>query len=291
MRSRDRISLTHLAPYFFILIWSSGFIFTKLGLFYAAPFSFLLARYTLVSLVMLCVCILWRAPWPKSLKLTGHIAVSGLLLHGLYLGGVFAAIHSGLPAGITAVIVGLQPILTSYFAILLLGETVKSRQWLGLALGFAGVILTLYDKLHSDWQGAEGTLYALLALCAISLAAPYQKRFCADMDLRSGAVVQYAVSGMLTLPLAWRLEGFAIEWTFEFALVLAYLCLVLSIGAVSLLFWLIRQHAAAKIGSLFYLVPPLTVCFAYLIFHETLGTISLMGMAMAAFGVFLVMRS
>mgnify|MGYP001194544407 CR=1 FL=1 len=279
-----------LAPALFVLLWATGFIGAKAGLPYAEPFTFVAVRYAVVVALMLPLSLVAGAPWPGSWREVGHIAVSGLLLHAVYIAGVFAAIAAGLPAGITALIVGLQPVLTATVVGPVLGEHVGMRQWLGLLLGLVGVTLVLADKL--DFAGATlaGVALATAALFGITFGTIYQKRFCAGADLRTGAVIQFAAAGLACLAVAVPTETMRIVWSVEFIAALAWLAIVLSIGTVSLLYLLLRRGAAAKTASLFYLVPPVTALFAWLLFGETLGPTSLVGMVVAAIGVALVQK-
>lgn len=276
-------------PGVFVVLWSTGFIGAKLGLPYAEPFTFLSLRFAAVIVFLLLVCVLTRAPWPKLAALWGHLAISGLLVHGLYLGGVFAAIKTGLPSGVTALVVGLQPLLTALVAGPVLGERVSTRQWSGLALGLAGVALVLSGRLTGlggmSWSGLG---FAAIALAGITAGTLYQKRFCTGMDLRSGAVIQYAAAAVLIVPAAMLLETLRVQWSGSFVFALAWLVLVLSVGAISLLMTLIRLGEAARVASLFYLVPPVTAVMAWGLFDERLGPLGLVGMALAAAGVALV---
>lgn len=277
-------------PAIFVVLWATGFIASKAGLPFAEPMTFLLARFSMVAAAMLAVAIVARAPWPASWGEAGHIAVVGLLMHGCYLGGVFAAIFHGMPSGLTALIVGLQPILTATIVGPLLGDRVSKRQWLGLVLGLVGVGLVLWHKLAIDSTGLVALGFAALALVGITIGTLYQKRFCAFVDLRTGGVIQYAAAALAVSFFAWHFETMHIEWTPQFIAALAWLSLPLSLGAVSLLYVLIRRGAAAKVASLFYLVPPVTALMAWLLFNETLGPLALAGMAVTAVGVALVQR-
>jgi drug/metabolite transporter (DMT)-like permease len=278
-----------LAPALFVLLWSSGFIGAKLGLPYAEPLTFLLLRFVLVVAVMLPVAAATGAPWPRSGAEAGHIAAAGLLVQAGYLSGVFGAIHQGVPAGIVALIAGLQPVLTALAAAPLLGERVSARQWTGLLLGIAGVAMVLSDKMTFEAPRWSGIALALLALASITLGTLYQKRFCPRLDLRSGSVIQFTASGLLLFPLALASESMRVEWTGEFVFALAWLTLVLSCGAISLLFVMIRHGEAARVSSLFYLTPPTTALIAFFIFNERLSFIALGGIAVAVTGVALVM--
>jgi drug/metabolite transporter (DMT)-like permease len=277
-------------PGTFVVLWSSGYVFGKLGLPYAGPATFLFLRFCIVVALMLPVALATRSAWPRSWREAGRIVVAGLLVQAAYLGCVFAAIHFGVPAGLAALIVGIQPLLTAALVGPLLGERVTARQWVGFVLGLIGVALVVEHKL--SFAGAEliGFVFCLVALGAITLGTIYQKKYGGGMDLRSGSVIQFAASAVVMAPVALAFEDMRVEWTGEFILALGWLCVVLSIGAISLLFLLIRQGAAGKVASLFYLVPPVTALMAWLIFGETLGLFGILGMAVAAVGVALVNR-
>ena len=282
--------LTAAMPLLFVVLWSTGFIGGKLGLPYAEPLTFLSIRYALVLALMLPLVWLSRAPWPADRRQTLHIGMSGLLVHGLYLGGVFTAIGAGLPAGITALVVGMQPLLTALGAGWLLGERVVGRQWIGLALGFGGVALVVIGQ-----SGAAGfdaplgamLIPALLALAGITAGTLYQKRFCPSFDLRTGAVIQFIPTLIVTALAAWATESMVVEWSGEFVFALGWLVVVLSLGAISLLNLLIRSGGAVNVASLFYLTPPTTAVMAWLLFDERLAPLALAGMVVAVAGVWL----
>jgi len=276
-------------PALFVFLWATGFIGGKLGLPYAEPFTFLALRFAIVVVLLLALSFATRAPWPSDLRLYGHVAVSGLLVHAAYLGGVFSALAAGLSTGLSALIVGFQPVLTALIALFFLGERVNARQWLGLALGFAGLVMVVWNKLAGG--NLAGITPSVVALFGITLGTLYQKRYCASMDLRTGSVVQFAASLVVFATLALVFETRVVEWTPSFAFALGWLVLVLSLGAISLLLVLIRRGAAAKVASLFYLVPPVTAVLGYLIFGERLGGAELVGMAITVVGVYLVIRS
>jgi len=278
--------LTRLLPFVFVVLWSTGFIGARLGLPHIQPLTFLEIRYVVVLLCMLAIALVSRAPWPKSLREWVHIGIAGLLLHGLYLGGVFVAISLGLPAGVASLVVGLQPLLTAVGAGFWLGARVSSRQWLGLLLGLVGVALVLSNKLGLEF-GAAALVPALVALVAITAGTLYQKKFCPAFDWRTGAVAQFLPTTVLTGALALAFEHAPIDWTGELIFAMGWLVLVLSIGAVSLLNWLIRRSDAVNVASLFYLVPPSTALFAWALFGNTLSGVALLGMALTVWGVYL----
>ena len=282
-------SFSRLFPLLFVFLWSTGFIGAKYGLPYAGPLTFLLLRYSALLLLMSLLALVCRARWPTDRWEWLHLGVAGLLIHALYLGGVFVAIGQGLPAGVVSLLVGLQPLLTAVFAGAIVGERVTGRQWLGLCLGLTGALLVLSVRIEGGF-GWAGVVPALLALLGITFGTLYQKRFCPHFDWRSGAAIQFGAAWLVTLPLAWLIEDFRVLWTGEFVFALSWLVLVLSVGAIGLLNHLIRSGSAVNVASLFYLVPPTTVVIAWLLFGETLAPIQLLGLMVAVVGVALVRR-
>lgn len=287
-----RLKLVAWAPAVFVLLWSTGFIGAKFGLPYAEPFTLLLIRFALATLVLCGLALALRAPWPRSPSQIAHVVVAGLMLHAVYIGGVFEAIRLGMPAGITSLVVGLQPIITAVLAQLLLSERVSSRQWLGLLLGFAGVGLVVGEKLLSGDAAhpisAAGMACASVALLGTTGGTLYQRRFCANVSLTSGSAIQYIATSAVMLIAASSFETMQVRWSWTLVATILWLVLALSLGAILLLFWLIRQNAAAQVASLFYLVPPITAVEAFLLFNERLGLLALAGMALAVLGVALV---
>jgi len=292
----DRVSqdqkemLVALTPLLFVLLWSTGFLGAKFGLPHAEPLTFLLIRFALVCAILLPVAMLTGARWPQTRGAVLHIAIAGLLIHATYLGGVFIAIHRGLPAGTAALITGLQPLLTGLIAAPYLGERISRRQWLGLLLGFGGVFMVVADKASLAEANLGNVLPAFVAVLGITIGTLYQKRHGGSMDVRTGSIIQFAASGLVMALLAPLFETMQVAWTGEFLFALGWLTLVLSLGALSLLLLMIRHGAASRVASFFYLVPATTALFAYLLFGETLGPISLAGMVVTALGVALANR-
>jgi drug/metabolite transporter (DMT)-like permease len=279
-------------PLLFVLIWSTGFIVAKFGLPHAPALTFLLLRYAGVLLVLVPLLFVMRAPWPRAQA--PHIAVAGVLVQAGYLSGVWCAIKLGMPAGLSALIVGLQPLLTG-FAAPLVGEPLRPRQWIGLVLGLLGVALVVMEKLTPTGSSALTVALCVLALCSITAGTMYQKRFCPRFDLRSGAVIQFSASALVTLPFAIWLEDLTpalgeVEWTVEFVLALAWSSFALSIGAMFLLYALIRKNAATHVSSLMYLTPPVTALMAWLLFGESFGIAGVAGMLLAVTGVAFVVK-
>jgi drug/metabolite transporter (DMT)-like permease len=278
------------APALFVFLWSTGFIGSRLGAPFAEPLTFLSWRYVAAVALLAAAAVATRASWPASPRLAGHAAVAGLLVQGAYLSGVFCSVARGMPLATVSLIVGLQPILTAMAAGPMLGERLTSRQWLGIALGFGGVVLVVSGK----WSGASADpiAYAWLvfALLGITGGTLYQKRFCGAVPMLTGGLIQYAAAGALTLAAAFATETMAVQWTAQFAFALGWLVLVLSFGAIGLLFTMIRHGEASRVSSLFFLTPPVTAIMAFALFGETLPAVALAGLAVSAAGVALVTR-
>jgi drug/metabolite transporter (DMT)-like permease len=277
-----------LVPVFFVLLWSTGFISAKYGLPSAGPMTFLALRMALASALLLLLALFTRAPWPPNGRAALHIVVAGLLVHAGYLGGVFSAISHGMPAGMIALIVGMQPVLTALVAIVFLDERLAARQWAGLALGLVGLVLVLAHRMSFaslTWQTAA---LAGFALVCISVGTVYQKKFNSAADLRTVGLLQYVASGVCYALLAVMLESRQIEWTVPFVLAMSWSVLALSMGAVALLYILIREGAASRVSSLMYLTPPLTALIAYFCFGERLTLPAIGGMGLVALGVAMV---
>ena len=275
------------APGVFVVLWASGFVGAKLGLGYAEPMTFLSLRMGAVVLLLGLVIALTRPKWPDRTGIM-HSAITGSLVHGCYLGGVFASIENGLSAGLIALVVSLQPVLTSTLANRWLGERVLPRQWLGLLLGIGGVYLIVHEKIAAGETTPLAWVFAVIALCGITVGTLYQKRFGGGIDWRAGFTVQYATAGLIFLAAALAFETRVVHWTPQFVFALGWLVLVLSLGAIWLLYYLIRRAAATRVVSLFYLTPPVTALMAWLLFDERLAPLALLGMAICVIGVFLV---
>jgi drug/metabolite transporter (DMT)-like permease len=278
-----------IAPALFVLLWSTGFIGARYGLPYIEPLTFLAMRMAFAVAIMAGIALAGGARWPDANE-TGHSLVAGSLVHGLCLAGVFTAISQGVPAAITALILGLQPIVTSTLANRFVGEKVTRLQWVGLALGLAGVLLVLHDRNIVLAGSVLGWVAGFLSLIGITFGTLYQKRYCGDIDWRTGNLIQYVGAGVLFTLGAFAFETREIHWTGELIFAMAWLVLVLSIAAVGLMYWLIRRSPATKFASLFYLVPVVTAFLAFILFDERLDWISMLGMAICAGGVALVNR-
>jgi drug/metabolite transporter (DMT)-like permease len=276
------------APALFVVLWSTGFIGTKYVLHSAEPLTYLAIRMVVVVGLMSIIVAIARPKWPDRIGIA-HSVVAGILVHGFYLGGTAIAIAHSIPAGLSALIPGLQPILTSTLANRWLGERVTPLQWAGLLVGLGGVVLILHDRPMSGEAG-WGWLASGVSLVSITLGTLYQRRFCGGIDWRAGNLVQYIAVTMFFATGAWLFETNVVRWTSEFVLSLAWLAVVLSIGSIGLLYWLIRRSAATSVASLFYLVPAVTAVMAYVLFGERLDAVAIAGMAACAAAVFLVNR-
>jgi drug/metabolite transporter (DMT)-like permease len=276
------------APAVFVVLWSTGFIGTKYVLHNAEPLTYLAIRMCVVVMLMAVIVAIARPRWPDGIGV-GHSVVAGILVHGFYLGGTAIAIAHSIPAGLSALIPGLQPILTSTLANRWLGERVTPLQWSGLLLGLAGVVLILHDRPMTGEAG-WGWLASGVSLVSITLGTLYQRHYCGGIDWRAGNLVQYIAVTIFFGAGAWLFETNVVHWTGEFVLSLMWLAVVLSIGSIGLLYWLIRRSAATSVASLFYLVPVVTAVMAYVLFGERLDAVAISGMVACAAAVFLVNR-
>lgn len=285
--------LMRAAPLLFVLLWSTGFIGSKVGVLYAEPFTFLSLRFIFALAILVPVALVLgrqAASWVER----GHAAVAGTLLHGVYLGGVLWALRHGMPAGIAALIVSLQPVFTSLLSGALLGERLTARHWIGLGLGLASAVLILAPKLemalHSENAGiAPGAIITtVLALAGITAGTLYQKRFAGRINLVAGAVWQYIGALALTGAAALATETRHVIWTLDFVLAMAWLVIVISIGAIFLLMRLIARDTASRVSGLFYMVPAVTAVIAYFVFGETLSLIQTAGLALASIAVLMI---
>ena len=276
------------APAIFVVLWSTGFVATKYVVHNADPLTYLTIRMALVVGLMAIIAAIARPQWPDRVGVA-HSIVAGLLVHGFYLGGTAIAIAHSIPAGLSALIPGLQPILTSTLANRWLGERVTPLQWSGLLLGLGGVVLILHNRPMSGEAG-WGWLASGVSLVSITLGTLYQRRYCGQIDWRAGNLVQYVAVTIFFAVAAWLFEHNVVHWTQEFVLALVWLVVVLSIGSIGLLYWLIRHSAATSVASLFYLVPAVTAGMAYVLFGERLDIVAMCGMVACAAAVFLVNR-
>ncbi|MDP2019912.1 MAG: DMT family transporter [Hydrogenophaga sp.] len=280
-------------PWVFVLIWSTGFIVARYGMPHAPPMKFLAVRYALSILCFLPWIVLAGVKWPSDRRQALHLAVTGVLMHAGYLGGVWAAVKAGMGSGLSSLIVGIQPVLTAIWLTSVGGQHVSRRQWVGLLLGFAGLVLVVSRKFGAGGPGDQATWlnlsFAVMALFAITAGTLYQKRFVMPCDVRSANTVQLLAALLVTLPLA-LMERETMRWNAELAGAMAWSVLGLTLGGSSLLYMLIQRGAAASVTSLMYLVPPCTALIAWLLFAEPITAVTLAGTALTAFGVSLVVR-
>ncbi|MEC7596188.1 MAG: DMT family transporter [Pseudomonadota bacterium] len=280
-----------LIPWIFVWIWSTGFLAAKYGLPYAEPFTLLSYRFVFTLLLLFFIINYKKSPWPSSKSEFFHLMIAGALIHGAYLGGVFQALKWGIPAGLGAMIIGLQPLGMALMAGIMLKEKVSKKQWAGLTIGLVGLYLVLFDRLDLttglafDGFPVWAVFAVITSLVVISIGTIYQKRFCSNMDLISGTWVQYFSASIVCILVALLFETGEVSWERTFILAMAWQVLALSIGAIFLLMTMIKQGAAASVGSYFYLVAPLVAIQAWFLFEETIGISALAGVILISFGV------
>ena len=278
-----------LLAWYFVVIWGSGFIATKIGIQYAAPFTFLSLRFAF-GIACLLPLVLWLKPaWPKSRREWLHIVVAGLLMHAIHLSGSHYAQYLGMSAGIAAVILALQPLATALFA-RGAGERVTRLQWVGIALGFAGVALIVWHKIDVRAVTAGSLIAVLTGLVSLTVGTLYQRKFCPTVDLRSGALIQFVASLIVLLPLSIAVEGAKVQWSWPLLGAIAFLVIGASILAVNALHTLMRHGEATRVTSMLYLPPIFAVAMEYLVFGVVPTVISFVGIAITSVGVALAMR-
>ena len=279
------------APVLFVLMWSTGFVGARMGAPYSEPMTFLALRFAMVLVILVPISVLLRARWPSP-RDAMHAFVSGLLIHGIYLACIFWAIDDGMPAGLAALIIGLQPVLTAFFARMVLKEAITRNHLLGFLLGLIGITLVLLPRLQGGAFSVEPVqiLATLISVLAISFGTIYQKRFAANLDMRTATVWQYLAAGLMCALLSFATETQTIVWSGEFIFALGWLVLVLSIGAIFLLLWLIEQGAVSNIAALFYMIPAVTAVISYFLFEEPITMIQIVGIVITATGVILASR-
>lgn len=288
-----RRAISENAPLLFVLLWSTGFIGAKYGLPYAPPYTLLFLRFVLTLTLLGLLLAILRPTLPVGWRQRGHLMVSGLLVHGAYLGGVFSAIKLGMSASLCALVVGAQPLLTAIVAPYVLGERIGRIQWLGTVFGFVGLYLVLGAQAGTTIDMASPAMVAALAaLGGITAGTLYQKRYCADNDVLGIALFQYLPTTLLFAVAALLFETTAsVVVSYPLVLSILWLAIGLSLGAIGLLSYLLRQRAAYRVSTLFYLVPAVTALEAFVLLNETLTPAQLVGMAIVAAAVYLVTRS
>ena len=271
-----------------MFLWSTGYVGARFGLPFADPLTFTSIRFAIVALLLGLIACARKTRLPTSPRAWGHLAASGILIHACFIGGVFSAINIGVDISIAALIAGSQPLLTAIFVVLFFGETLNRLQWLGFVVGFAGLAMVVVKSVEIDALTATGIAACLLGLFGITIGAIYQKRYVVGTDLLTGSAIQFAFALVPCVLWALMFETGTIDWNLTVGLALAWLCLVLSIGAISILLFLIREGAASRVSSLFYLVPPVTALQGYWFFGESLAMIQVVGISVAALGVALI---
>jgi drug/metabolite transporter (DMT)-like permease len=287
--------MLRLAPALFVFLWSTGWISARAAAPHADPLTFLAARYTLAGIAMAALCVAMGAAWPRTPAAVGHALVSGVLLHAGYLGPVWYAVAQGVPAGISGVLAASQPLLTALFARALIGETITPRQWTGIGVGFLGILLVLAPKValaaSTDLAALRWPLFVnALGMISVTLGTFYQKRFLPTGDLRTMAAWQYVGAAAATAPAAFLFEPMRLDWTWQSTLTMAWAVIAISIGAILLLLWLIRNGAVSRAATLIYLVPPAVVIEAWLLFGETITPLQVVGVVVTVAGVALAVR-
>lgn len=279
-------SLKRFIPATFVVLWATGFIGARYAMPWAEPFTFLSLRFVVAAVLLVAIATMIGAR-PANRAQAKHALVAGMLIHGVYLGGVFWAIHRGMPAGLSALIVGLQPLLTAVIAGKLLGDTILPRHWIGLATGFVGVIVVLLPTLGEIGSGItfETLAACIVSVIAITMGTIWQKRFASTGNLVATTVWQYVGGALVVLPASLLFETRQVAFNGELFFALAWLVLVLSIGAVFLLMVMIRGGEMSKVASVFYLVPAVTAVMAWALFGEELTAVQVVGMAITTFGV------
>jgi drug/metabolite transporter (DMT)-like permease len=281
-------NLARFAPALFVFIWATGYIVAKYAAPHAEPLTFLLLRYIGVIVLMGTLALAARARWPTRRE-AWHLCVAALGIQAIYLGGVWVAIKLGMPAGISALIVNVQPVLTAALAFFV-GERVSGKQWFGIALGLGGVALVVWHKLAVAALPLGPVVLCVAALIGMTLGTLYQKRFVPQFDLRTGQVVQFAASFLITLPVAFAFESFSVQWNAPFFVALIWSIVVLSGGGISLMFYMLREGKTTTVTSYMYLVPAVTTLMAWAMFGETLTTTALFGMGLTILGVYIVVK-
>ncbi len=276
------------APAIFVFLWSTGYVGARYGLPYAEPLTLTSMRFALVLVILSAIVATRGSRLPRAGSMWGHLAVAGLLIHTCFIGGIFTAIHLGTDISIAALIAGGQPLLTAIVAVTLLGETLTRRQWGGFILGFAGLVLVVTRGLTAGAVPPLGLLACIIALAGMTFGTLYQKRFVVGVDLLAGSAAQFGFALIPCLLWAWMFETREVVWTTTLVLAIAWLVLALSIGAISVLLFLIREGAATRVSSLFYLVPPVTALQGYLLFDEHLGVVQVAGIGVTAIGVAMI---
>jgi len=284
----DRRWLDTVLAWYFVLIWGAGFLATKVGLQHAGPFTFLMLRYAIGVACMIPILLIFRPRWPATRAEWGHVMVAGLLMHAVHLSGSHYSQYFGLSAGITALVMALQPLATALIAARWMSEPLVRRQWLGVALGLAGVGLVVWHKMDIKELPIGSLVGLTIGLAGVTVGTLYQKVFCPSVDLKSGSFIQFAVCAVALTPLSFAFEGAQVRWSWELVAVFAYLVILASILATNVLHVLMRHGEAARVTSLIYLTPIVAVLLEYPMFGVVPSALSVVGIAVTCLGVALV---
>ncbi len=284
----SRSLFVRLAPALFVFLWSTGYVGGRFAIPYADPLTFTSIRFAIVITLLAVIVLIGRRQMPRSINMWGHLAISGILIHAGFVGGVFIAIDLGVNISIAALIAGTQPLLTAIVVIPLLGETLTGRQWAGFVVGFLGLVMVVLKTIEIGALPLAGLAGCVVGLCGITFGSLYQKRYVVGIDLLAGSIIQFSAALIPCVLWAFIVETRHIEWNNQVILTLLWMCFGLSIGAITILLFLIREGAASRVSSLFYLVPPVTAVQGYWLFGERLSVLQIVGMGMAALGVALI---
>lgn len=277
-----------LLPLIFVTLYGSGFVGAKMGLPYTQPLTFLVWRFAFSSFLLSLLALFLGSTWPKNIKDIAHIMVAGILMQAIFSAGAFTAIYMGISPAVSALIIALQPILVAVGASPILGETIFLRQWLGLILGLLGVALVVIHNISLDHAHMEGIMMAVVGLLGLTAGNLYQKRFCSSMNIFTGGVFQSIAAFGAVLIGAWLFEPMTIVWSGSFVFALSWMTVGVSLGAVSILYLLIRQGEVSQVASIFYLVPVSTAILSYLIYQQGIDRLGMLGIAITALGIILV---
>ncbi len=274
-----------LLAWYFVAVWGSGYVATKLGLQYAPPFTFLTLRFCFGLLCLLPIILFWKPRWPRTPAELAHLAVAGLLMHAVQLGGSHYAQYLGMSAGVTALIISSQPLLTAVIASRFLDEKLQPGQWLGVVIGLAGVALVVWHKIDVREVTAGSLAATIIALLGVTAATLYQRAFAPQTDLKAAAVIQFAATAAVLGPLAVAVEGFTVRWSWELVAAIAFLVIFASFLAVSALHILMRHGEATRVASMMYLPPIFAVVLELALFGLLPSALTLVGIAVTCIGV------
>src|SRR5438094_7633082 len=274
-----------LLAWYFVAVWGSGYVATKIGLQYAPPFTFLTLRFGFGLLCLAPVVLLWKPRWPESRAELGHLVVAGLLMHAVQLGASHYAQYLGMSAGVTALVISTQPLLTAIIASRWMHARLAPGQWAGVFVGLAGVALVVWHKIDIREVTAGSLVATLIAVAAVTAATLYQRTFAPQTDLKAAAVIQFAASAAVLAPLAMAVEGFTVHWGWQLVAAIAFLVIFASILAVSALHVLMRHGEATRVTSMMYLPPIFAVLFELALFHVVPSALTLAGIAVTCTGV------